>query len=134
MGFRALARLLAGLAILPASLGADQGKAEPEPPYDPATVVDVMATVLEVREVPRGNPLSGVHLTVRVEPVIVDVYLGPVDFLKDFELVFRRGDRIQVVGSKVKSGTAQVLLAREVRRSETTLYLRNRKGQPNWKP
>ena len=64
-----------------------------EPRYDAATVIDVDATVMDVREVPRNNPLGGVHLTVKIESETIDVYLGPADYLKEFEITFAKATR-----------------------------------------
>jgi hypothetical protein len=112
--------------------------AEPEPRYDSATTVDAMTVVSDLREVPRGNPLSGTHLIVRLESAkesseTIDVYLGPADYLKDFEVTYVKGDRVQVIGSKVKYQGAPLILARQVRRDATTIYLRDEHGTPYWR-
>lgn len=107
--------------------GAEQG-----PRYDPATVIDVMARVTDVREAPRTDPLSGLHLLVRTDREALDIYLAPVGFVQEFEVIFVKGDRVQIIGSRVKFGGGSVVLAREVRKGATTLYLRDRKGEPNW--
>jgi hypothetical protein len=62
----------------------------------------------------------------------VDVYVGPSDFVKRFDVVFTQGDAIEVVGSKVKFDGAAVVLAREVRRGSITLVLRDNRGMPFW--
>ena len=103
-----------------------------DPRYYVATVIDVDATVMDLRQVPRNNPLSGLHLTVKIESDTIDVFLGPVDFLKEFEITFVKGDKLEIIGSKVKFGGAHIVLARQVRRDETTLYLRDAKGKPHW--
>jgi hypothetical protein len=107
-------------------------KLDEDPRYDLSKVIDVDAAVIDIREVPRNNPLSGLHLTVKIESDTVDVFLGPVDFLKDFEITFAKGDKLEIIGSKVKFGGAHIVLARQVRRDETTLYLRDAKGKPHW--
>jgi hypothetical protein len=94
--------------------------------------------VSDLREVPRGNPLSGTHLIVRLESAkesseTIDVYLGPADYLKDFEVTYVKGDRVQVIGSKVKYQGAPLILARQVRRDATTIYLRDEHGTPYWR-
>ena len=140
MGFRSLAVFLI-LAPLVAALAAASGQtpqAEPEPRYDSGTVIDMMVVVTDRREVPKGNPLNGSHLTVRPESAktdseTMDVYLSPTDFIKDFDVTFAKGDRLQVIGSKVKYAGNALVLAREVRRDTTTLYLRDAKGTPLWK-
>ena len=108
-----------------------------DPRWDPATAVDMNVVVAEYREVARGNPLSGAHLLVRLESAkenaeTIDVYLGPAAFLKDFEVTFVRGDRVEILGSRVKYAGATVILARQVRRDSTTLYLRDDHGLPYW--
>ena len=132
--FFLVAPLLLGLT---ASSG-QTAQAEPEPRYDSATTVDMMTVVADLREVPHGSPLSGTHLIVRPESAkenseTIDVYLGPEAYLKDFEVTFAKGDRIQVIGSKVKYGGVPLILARQVRRDSTTLYLRDEHGAPYWR-
>jgi hypothetical protein len=103
-----------------------------DPRYEVATVIDVDATVMDLREVSRNNPLSGLHLTVKIESDTMDVFLGPVDFLKEFEITFAKGDKLEIIGSKVKFAGTHVVLTRQVRRDETNLYLRDTKGKPYW--
>jgi len=110
-----------------------------EPRYDTATNVDIMVVVAEVKDVPVGSPLNGMHLLVRPETAknnseTTDVYLAPDDYLKDFDCHFTKGDRIQVKGSKVKFNGGTAVLAREVRLEATTVYLRDEHGAPYWKP
>jgi len=78
------------------------------------------------------------HLMARLETArsdsdTLDIYLGPTEFIKDFDFPFRPGTRLEVVGSKVRLGNASVVLAREVRHNNDTLYIRDSKGEPLWK-
>jgi hypothetical protein len=106
--------------------------------YDTATLVDFKATVTGIREVPKTDPLDGLYLAVKTEMGALksetfDVYVGPTDFLKAFEITFAKGDKIQVIGSKVKIDGVDTLLAREVSRQQTTVILRGKNGDPYWK-
>jgi hypothetical protein len=104
--------------------------------YDTATVVDFKATVTGIREVPKTDPLDGLYLTVKTDTLkseTFDVYVGPTDFVKAFEITFAKGDKIQVIGSKVKIDGVDILLAREVSRQQTTVILRGKNGDPFWK-
>jgi hypothetical protein len=105
----------------------------PEPKYDTATVIDVNATVTAEREVAKGNPMAGLHLTVQVGSENLDVYVGPAEFVKVFEVTFKKGDSIRVVGSKVKFQDATVVLARDITLGTTTLSIRDNSGEPLWK-
>ena len=141
MGFRSLVLfILAPLLLAPAAFYGQTPQAEPEPRYDTNSIaaINVMVVVAGQREVAKGNPLSGTHLLVRPESAktdsdTLDVYLAPADYLKDFEVAFVKGDRLQVTGCKVKYGGNSMILAREVRRDTTTLYLRDNRGNPFWK-
>jgi len=124
---------LAGTGLLHAAVTEKTAAPLEEPRYDSATEVTILATVTEVREVPRGNPLSGIHLSVKTETQAFDAYLGPADFLKQFEITFAKGDEVRVTGSKVKIGSGpHVILVREVRKDQATLACRRAKGEPNW--
>ena len=110
---------------------------EPEVRYDAATVVDVKVTVVSIREVAKTEPLDGLYLTVKTEAgtfktETLEVYVGPADFVKTFGIAFAKGDQIQVIGSRVKVDGADLVLAREVTRRETTLILRDKNGEPFW--
>ena len=125
--------LLAASAVLRAAVTEKTSAIVDEPRYDPATEVSILAIVTEVREVPRGNPLSGIHLSVKTETQVFDAHLGPAEFVKQFEITFTKGDEVRVTGSKVKNGTGiRVILVREVRKDQATLSCRRAKGEPNW--
>jgi hypothetical protein len=129
--------LLCAAPALPAPAGFSDQKDTAEPRYDASANIDVMVVVTDLREIPTGNALSGLHLIVRPESArgnseTMDVYLAPDDYLKDFGCHFAKGDKIQVKGSKVKFNSATVVLAREVRLETTTVYLRDEHGVPYW--
>jgi len=122
----------AALAVLALAAAAAE-----EPRYDTAAVVDLRIVLVETREVPVAGPLAGVHLLVRLESARadsepLDVYLGPAAFIKDINFPLRVRERLEVIGSKVKVGSATVILAREIRHDNDTLYLRDRAGEPMW--
>ncbi len=104
-----------------------------EPAYNLATVVDVSATITNVRQVPAGSPLEGVHLTVKTKNSTFDVYLGPADFLRIFKTNFPVGEEVEVIGSKVKVDNADVVLTREVSVGNADITLRDASGAPEWK-
>lgn len=134
MGFRGVAMAFCGLLwTLSCLVAAGQGaKPDEGPKYDPNTVVDFLATITDVQEAPRGSPMNGVHLTVKTKSETLRAYLGPSEFVKSFEVTFAKGDQIQLVGSKVKWGGSQIVLAREIRKEGTTVYLRDKQGSPYW--
>jgi hypothetical protein len=137
MGFRIVAVLLI-VAANASGQTRPMPAAEPEPRYDAAASIDMMVIVESQREVPKGSVLAGWHLTVRPESArqgadTIEVFLGPADFIKDFDFTFAKGDRLQVTGSKVKYAGNALILAKDVRRESTTMYLRDARGVPYWR-
>ncbi len=117
------------------ALAADNAK-DPKaagPAYDTATVIDIEAKVTEVREAPKGSPMEGLHLKVQSGAESLDVYVGPSEFVKVFEVKFTKGDQIHVIGSKVNSEGSTTVLAREVSIGTVTLLCRDKNGEPLWK-
>jgi hypothetical protein len=104
-----------------------------DPVYNPATVVAVSGVVTNVREVPAGQPLDGVHVAVKTRDGVVDVYLGPKQFMKFLKADVEAGDEIRVMGSRVKSTSGDVILAREVSDGRETIELRDLYGMAAWK-
>ncbi len=123
--------LLAVVLVWPAF--AQKSNATPPPKYDLSTETTVKGSIAEVKEIEQaGQP--AIHLMVKVGEQVLEVYLCPNAFLKEMEFGFKAGDEVQVLGSKVKVGEAEVLLAREIVRGNDTLTLRDKKGAPVWTP
>jgi DNA/RNA endonuclease YhcR with UshA esterase domain len=126
----AIAVLTLGAASALAQRGMGQGAGRM---YDTATETTVKGTVEEVKQVsgPRGGP-GGTHLILKTDKETLEVHLGPTTFLEKEKFTFAKGDQIEVTGSKVKIGAADALLAREVKKGDKTLTLRNAQGIPAW--
>lgn len=104
--------------------------------------VDVETTVTAVREAPAGSPLPGIHLDANVRGRVMDIYISPANFAVKYGVRLSKGDYIHIVGTEIRSGDADVVLARSIttgsvdKKSGTfhedlTTYLRNDEG-PLW--
>ena len=104
--------------------------------------VDVHTTVGDVREVPAGGMLPGLHMEAKVKGKTVDVYIAPMDFVKKYEVKVSKGEEVHIVGTETVENGADVILGREIttgtvdRRTgifheNMTYYLRNDEG-PLW--
>ena len=104
--------------------------------------VDVETTVGALRQVPAGSPLPGLHLDANVKGRVVDIYIAPESFVVKYGVKVAKGDYVHIVGTQVKSGETDVVLARAIstgsvdKRTGTfsedlTIYLRNDEG-PLW--
>ena len=103
-----------------------------EPVYNLATTTKVDGVVTAVHQVAAGNPMPGVHLTVKTKASSVDVYLGPADFLKFLRANVPVGRAIEVIGSMVKANSGDVLLTRDFDDGYQQISLRDTKGAPAW--
>lgn len=123
--------VLFGLTRAPKVAAAD-GKSNAPPSYEVSTEIDVMVTIAGIREIPKTDPLGGVHLTVKTKADTIDVYVAPADFVKIFDITFKAGEQIEVTGSKVKFNGEDIILAREIQIGLTALELRDKDGTPFW--
>lgn len=121
--------LIAGLIAL-AGVASALGKRD-SPRYDPANEVSIHGTVDEVLTV-QPRYLPGIHLRVKTDDKLFEVRLGPAWFLEQQNLAFSKGDQIDVTGAAVPDKNGQVVIAREVKRGDRVLVLRDSKGYPAW--
>jgi DNA/RNA endonuclease YhcR with UshA esterase domain len=113
------------------------GKGNPQtavPKYDPATEVTLKGTVDGVRE--RECPVSGgmgAHVVLKTsDGKTIEVHLATTRFMKNYDLVFNKGDQIEVTGSKVVFEGVETIFAREVKRGNDTFTFRDKDGNPVW--
>jgi DNA/RNA endonuclease YhcR with UshA esterase domain len=121
------------LVISPAfAQQAGRGRSAQAPRYDPSTEITLRGTIEEVKQVSRSGAWAGTHLTLKTDQGAFDVHVGPTAFLAENQMTFAKGDNIEVTGSKVKYEGADAVLAREVKKGDKTLTLRNAAGIPQW--
>jgi hypothetical protein len=126
----ALAVFLVSLWLTPAFGQKTREKIPPK--YDPQTETKMKVKVDDVIMPPKGSDKEVVHLLVKNGPDAMDVYLCPKSFLDDMGVSFNKEDEVALTGSKVKQNGADLILAREVVKGDTTLVLRDDKGNPVW--
>lgn len=105
--------------------------------YDPSTLVTVKGTVQDVQQgtAPAGHQQMGgmgVHLVLKTDKETETILVGPQGFLTQKNFSFSNGDQIEVTGSKVKYGNTEAIIAREIKKGDKTLTLRNEQGIPLW--
>jgi len=104
------------------------------PKYNPATEGVYKGTVQEVRD--RECPMSGgmgSHLVVKLaDNNTIEIHLAPTRFVKSYEVVFSKGDQIEVTGSMVKFEGVDTIFAREIKRGNDTFMFRDKDGNPVW--
>ena len=102
------------------------------PRYDTATEATVTGIVEEVQSHQGRMRGTGLHLAVKTETGVLDVHVGPTRWLADQKFEFAKGDALEIVGSKVTVDGKEAFLARQIKKGEQTMTLRNDKGIPKW--
>jgi len=101
--------------------------------YNPATETTITGTVDEIKNIPsQGRGGGGLHLVLSAPSGAIDVRVGPASFVSSKGFTFAKGDALTVVGSKVTMTGQEVLIAREIKKGEQVLTLRDAKGYPLW--
>jgi hypothetical protein len=104
------------------------------PKYDPTAEAAFKGTVEEVKD--RQCPMSGglgSHLILRLSPnQTIEVHLATTKFVKNYDLVFNKGDAVTVIGAKVQFEGVETIFAREVTRGTETFTFRAKNGTPVW--
>lgn len=109
-----------------------RGRFAENPRYDPATEITLQGTVEEVFEVesPRGG--QGVHLRITADETSYEVSLGPASYVTAQDFVIAAGDDVTVIACPLAGSEGDQLIAREVRKGEDVLTLRDEHGFPAW--
>jgi hypothetical protein len=129
--FGAIARKCFGWLVV-TSLLHISAVAQAPPKYDPATETKLKGVVEELKFVPPSGGKPVAYLVIRSGSDTLEVFLCPKTFLDDMGATFKPQDKVEVTGSKVKQGGADLILAREVDRGDDTLTLRFKDGKPAW--
>lgn len=101
--------------------------------YNPATEATLTGTVDTITNLPSpGRGGGGLHLMLSMPSGPIEVHVGPASFVKSKNVTFAKGDALTVVGSKVTMAGREVLIAREIRKGDQVLTLRDANGFPLW--
>ncbi len=100
--------------------------------YNPKTETTVIGTVEQVKQVAGRHGWNGTHLVLKAESGTLDVHVGPETYVASQGFSVAAGDKIEVLGSKVTVSGSDALIAREIKKADKTLMLRNAAGVPQW--
>ena len=101
--------------------------------YDVAAETTLSGTVEDVKSMasPR-NGAGGLHLIVRTDNGTQEVAVGPAWFVTSKHFEFAKGDAVTVTGARTTVAGTAIVIAREVKKGEQVLTLRDAKGIPLW--
>jgi hypothetical protein len=121
-------------SLISYSAAAQKPTAPSVPKYDKSAEAVFKGTVDEVRD--RQCPVSGgmgSHLELKqADASVIEVHLALTKFVRQYELVFKKGDVIEVTGVKVKLDGVETIFARKIQRSDDEFLFRDNDGKPLW--
>ena len=121
------------LSLLLCAFAAAAPPQSSKPKYDAATETTFKGVVEEVKDF--ECPVSGTvgsHLEVRSADALVEVHLAPAAFMNDFGIVINKGDKVDVIGSRITLNGVSTVLARQVNSNNYMYTFRNEQGRPLW--
>jgi DNA/RNA endonuclease YhcR with UshA esterase domain len=122
------------VATLGVTLALGQKRSRNTPKYDAANEVTIKGVVEEVKEFqcPISGALDG-HITVKMDDGKTFLaHLASPKFLKEYDISFAKGDRVEVLGAKAKVGEQEDILARKIERGNQNFLFRDKDGKPLW--
>jgi len=125
--------LLGGLLTAAPALAQAPAKTTPAkaPSYDVRAEVTIAGVVGDFHESKARTDDPGLHLIVQTETEAVEVHTCPVRFMKDLEFSVEKGEAVTIIGSR--PGGTGIVLAREIKKGQTSLSCRDKKGAPVWR-
>jgi hypothetical protein len=105
--------------------------------YDVKTGTTITGTVESVENITGGGGrgrggMGGTHLVVKTDKETVDVHVGPTAYLTEKGITLSKGDRLEILGSRVTVDNEGVLIARQIKKGDNTWTLRDASGRPAW--
>ena len=105
--------------------------------YDAKTEMTVTGTVDSIENITgtggRGrHAMGGTHLVLKTDKDSMDVHVGPTAYLAEKKITLEKGDRLEIVGSRVTIDKETVLIARQIKKGDNTWVLRDASGRPAW--
>ena len=125
---------IAWMGAIPAVAGQKPGAGVTVPKYDTAAETTFNGTVVDVidRQCPMSGGLGSHLMLKQADGSTIEVHLATTKFVKSFDLIFNKGDKVEVVGVKVQFEGKDTIFAREVTRGSETFVFRDKNGVPIW--
>jgi hypothetical protein len=101
--------------------------------YDLRAEVTFKGTVAKIERMGTDHMrgMGGIRLIVKSENDTYTVHLGLADFVEK-TMTFKEGDFVEVTAARMPMMGESVFMAREVKKGDTVLKLRDENGMPLW--
>jgi hypothetical protein len=104
------------------------------PKHDKSTEAVFKGPVHEVgdRQCPVSGGLGSQLMLKEADGSLIEAHLALTKFVTPYELVFHKGDVLEVTGVKVKFQGVDTIFARKIKRGDHEFLVRDHDGKPLW--
>jgi DNA/RNA endonuclease YhcR with UshA esterase domain len=117
----------------PSVIAQNANQKEAAPKYDVAAESKIKGVIDEVKD--RECPISGTmgaHLMIKADGKVYEVHIAPTKMVKSYDVVFQKGDEVEIKGVKTSFQGVDAILAREIKRGNDDFVFRDPQGKPIW--
>ena len=101
--------------------------------FNPKTVEIITGNVIAVERILLNKGMSyGIHLKVKTRNETISVHLGPTWYQDNQDIQFKKGDLVNITGSRITYQNNPAIIAMEATRKDFVLRLRDKNGYPVW--
>jgi hypothetical protein len=101
--------------------------------YNTNTLETIAGEVVSVDKImPEKNMSYGVHIVLKAEAETIPVHLGPVWYIENQDVKIEATDKVEIKGSRITFEGKPAIIAKEVKRGDEVLILRDENGFPVW--
>lgn len=125
--------MMAIALLVTTGLVAQQPPAESAPGYDVTKEMVVNGVVQETSEY--QCPVTGTkgsHMAVKTTTETLQVHIAPVRFMREYEVSFKPGDEVKMVGTRIVFDGKPAFLPRSITAGRITYIFRTPGGMSIW--
>ncbi len=101
--------------------------------YDPKTVETIRGEIERLEMIVPVQGMSlGVYIVVKTDKGPISVHLGPRWYLENQDVKLKPGDAVEITGSRITFEGKPAIIAKEVKKGDEVLNLRDENGYPVW--
>ena len=82
--------------------------------------------------VPMKGMNTGVQLILKSDKETIPVHMGPGWYIERLDTKIKKGDKVEIRGSRINFGGKPAIIAAEIRKGNAALMLRDSSGIPVW--
>src|SRR6266700_5712331 len=121
-----LTAIAVGLFVITVRVAAQDNATQNVPKYNLAQEQTVKGVVQEIKDY--HCPISGslgTHISIKTDSGELEVHLAPTKFLKDYDILLRKGADVVITGNKLEFDGKPAMVARLVKMGNNTFAFRD---------